>query len=109
MVGPNQVTVTPAADPPQANAVPIQVLFSNQYLLVLLDTGLEVNLISEATTKSCKLRLYPLMQSLRLSFVDGRQERQDSKYGCRMPTIQKWVTLQRHKTSMLNQLTMAKP
>ena len=42
--------------------------------MALLDTGCEVDMISEAAARRCSLPVYSLAQSLRLRFADGRQD-----------------------------------
>ena len=55
------------------NTVPIRVTISNQELLVLLDTGCEVDLVSETAAWSCNLPAPALAQSLCLQFADRKQ------------------------------------
>ena len=59
--------------PPRVNSAFIRVYINGQELLALLDTGCEVDLVSEETTQRCNLPVHSLAQSLRLWFADGRQ------------------------------------
>ena len=62
-----------ARDPPRVNSALIRVYINGQELLALLDTGCEVDLVSEETARRCNLPVHSLAQSLRLRFADGRQ------------------------------------
>ena len=62
-----------ARDPPRVNSALIRVYINGQELLALLDTGCEVDLVSEKTARRCSLPVHSLAQSLRLRFADGRQ------------------------------------
>ncbi|CDJ35273.1 uncharacterized protein EMH_0024990 [Eimeria mitis] len=61
-------------DPPRVNSVLVQVRIKGQDLMALLDTGCEVDMISEAATRRCSLPVYSLAQCLSLRFADGRQD-----------------------------------
>ena len=62
-----------ARAPPKVNSALIRVYINRQELLALLDTGCEVDLVSEETARRCNLPVHSLAQSLRLTFADGRQ------------------------------------
>ena len=62
-----------ARDQPAVNSALIRVYINGQELLALLDTGCEVDLVSEETARRCNLPVHSLAQSLRLRFADGRQ------------------------------------
>ncbi|CDJ28180.1 uncharacterized protein EMH_0099790 [Eimeria mitis] len=75
--GPSEITAAPT-DPPRVNSVLVQVRIKGQDFMALLDTGCEVDMISEAAARRCSLPVYSLAQSLSLRFADGRQ---DSRIG----------------------------
>ena len=64
---------TAAPDPPRVNSALIRVYISGRELLTLLDTGCEVDLVSEETARRCDLPDHSFAQSLRLRFTDERQ------------------------------------
>ena len=66
-------------DPPRVNSAQIQVLINGQELRALLDTGCEVDLISEKAAQKCNLPVYSLSHALRLRFADGRLNEQIGK------------------------------
>lgn len=66
-------------DPPRVHSVQIQVFINGQELLALLDTGCEVDLISEQVAQKCNLSVHSLSHALRLRFADGRLNEQIGK------------------------------
>ena len=69
-----------ARDPPMVNSALIRVYINGQELLALLDTGCEVDLVSQETARRCNLQVYSLAQSVRRSFADGRQNARIGKF-----------------------------
>ena len=59
-------------DPPRVSSALIQVCIKGQELQALLDTGCEVDLLSEEAARKCNLPVHSLAHSLRLRFADGR-------------------------------------
>ena len=56
-----------ARDPPRVNSALIRVYINGRELLALLDTGCEVDLVSEETARRCNLPAHSFR------FADGRQ------------------------------------
>jgi len=59
-------------DPPRVKCVLVPVCINGHELMALLDTGCEVDAISEETATRCSLPIQALQQRLRLRFADGR-------------------------------------
>ena len=62
-----------APGPPRVNSALIRVYINGQERLALLDTGYEVDLVSEETARRRNLPVHSLAQSLRPRFVDEWQ------------------------------------
>ena len=66
-------------DPPRVSSALIQVRVNGQELQALLDTGCEVDLLSEEAARKCNLPVQSLAHSLRLRFADGRLNEKNGK------------------------------
>ena len=58
-----------ARDPPRVNCALIRVYINGQEPLALLDTGCEVDLVSEETARRCNLPVHTLAQSSCIGFA----------------------------------------